>query len=473
LTSGEHKNVLPGEDCFKLYDTFGFPIDLTIEILAEHNMTADMDGFNALMKEQRERARAATAALGDHGWEALDLGLPKEEQTVFAGYEYMTVDDAIVRAVGNGWCVLDKTPFYAEMGGQISDVGTIAGIAVTDVRKTKDGKYLHLGEFEADSFTSGDIVVAAVELERRKAIMRAHSSAHLLQAALRKVVGSHIEQAGSWVGPDTLRFDFTHFQAVEPEELERIGGLVNAWVLDDLPIDVREMPVAEAKQSGALALFGEKYGDIVRVVKMGDASVEFCGGTHLTNTAKVGQLRIMKEFSVAAGVRRIEAFTGLNAIQSYKDDAIKSAEDMDAVQAQVKAAKRNFEQLTRKVMNSTGDKLYMEAEKIGEIRVIAAAVADADGDRLKLAAEYLRDKADSVAAVLATVNDGKITFVSVCGKAAVAAGIKAGDLIKLVTSATGGKGGGKPDVAMGGGTEPDKLSHALDSVNEYVKGLIK
>jgi alanyl-tRNA synthetase len=469
----EHKasGILPGAECFKLYDTFGFPIDLTIEILAENAMTADMDGFNAYMKEQRERARAATAALGNHGWEALDLGLPKEEQTVFTGYGSFIENDAVVRAVGDGWIVLDKTPFYAEMGGQIADTGTIGGYAVTDVKKTKDNKYLHLGEFEISSLTPGDKVVAAIDAERRKAIMRAHSSAHLLQAALRKILGNHIEQAGSWVGADALRFDFTHFQAVTPMESEQIDAFVNSCVLDDLCVDVKEMPLDEAKKLGAIALFGEKYGDVVRIVKMGDASIEFCGGTHLSNTAKVGSFRTLKEASIAAGVRRIEAVTGFEALHSYRSDAAKAAEDVASFQEQVKAVRKSLEQQVRKMMNAESDKLYFESAEVNGIRVIAASLPEADAERLKLAAERLRDRSENVAAVLAAVNRNKISFVAICGKAAIDKGVKAGELIKLVTAATGGRGGGKPDMAMGGGSDIDKLNSAIDSVNDYVKGI--
>jgi alanyl-tRNA synthetase len=473
ITEYKPSGTLPGAECFKLYDTFGFPIDLTIEILSEHGITADTDGFNAHMKQQRERARAATAALGDHGWEALDLGLPKEEQTVFTGYTAFTENDALVRAVGDGWIVLDKTPFYAEMGGQIADTGTIGGFAVTDVKKTKDGKYLHLGEFELGTLAPGDTVTATIDAERRKSIMRAHSSAHLLQAALRKVLGSHIEQAGSWVGSDTLRFDFTHFQALTAAELEQIDTLVNSWVLDDLPVDVNEMPLADAKKLGAIALFGEKYGDMVRVVKMGGTSVEFCGGTHLSNTAKIGTFRTLKEASIAAGVRRIEAVTGFEAIGSYRSDAAKALEELAAFQEQVKTVRKNLEQQVRKMMNAESDRLYFESADVGGIRVIAAALPDADGERLKLAAERLRDRGDNIAAVLATVNDNKISFVAVCGKATIEKGVKAGELIKLVTAATGGKGGGKPDMAMGGGVELAELNAALDSVNDYVRGIIQ
>jgi alanyl-tRNA synthetase len=487
IDDGKGAKTLNGENSFKLYDTFGFPIDLTLEILAESDMTADMDGFNVLMKEQRDRARAATAALGDHGWETLDLGLPKEEQTVFTGYDRFSEAEAVIRAVGDGWAVLDKTPFYAEMGGQIADTGTLqltinneqfTIFTVEDVRKTKDGKYLHIGHWETDMPTAGSKVAANVDVTRRQAIMRAHSSAHLLQAALKEVIGAHIEQAGSWVGPDTLRFDFTHFQGVSSDELAKVQAIINENILKDLPVTVQELPIAEAKKSGAVALFGEKYGDVVRVVKMGGAneenapvSIEFCGGTHLTNTAKIGQLRITSEFSVAAGVRRIEAATGFEALASYHADALRFADEEARLQNELKEQRKHIEQVARKMMNATSNQLYMEAEVIGGIKVVAAIV-DADADKLKFAAEYLQGKADNLAAVLAAVSGDKISFTAVCGKNAIAEGIKAGDLIKLVTTATGGKGGGRPEMAMGGGTETAKLSAALDSVNEYVKGIL-
>ncbi|MDR3149003.1 MAG: alanine--tRNA ligase [Oscillospiraceae bacterium] len=463
IDAAEKANVkiLSGADCFKLYDTFGFPIDLTREILEERGMSPDMDGFNTHMTEQRERARAATAALGEHGWKHLELGLPKEEKTVFTGYNSFEETDAVVRAIGSGWCVLDKTPFYAEKGGQIADTGTIAGYTVTNVRETKDGKYLHLGEFETGTLAPGDKVTASIDVPRRLDIMRAHSSAHLLQAALRKVLGSHIEQAGSWVGPNQTRFDFTHFQAVTADELLQIENTVNGWILADLPVTVQEMPVDEAKKSGAIALFGEKYGDIVRVVRMGDVRMEFCGGTHLTNTAKIGQIRLTSEFSVAAGVRRIETVTARGAIDSYRSDAAKAADEAEKLRQDIKERGKEIDKLTRVWIGALVKDIPVVPGKITAVRL-----DDLNGDQLKIASEHLIDKTvEAFAVVLASVNGDKINFVAAANKEAVASGIKAGDLIKKVTAATGGKGGGRPELAMGAGTDISKLDAALSEVN--------
>ncbi|MDR2360516.1 MAG: alanine--tRNA ligase [Oscillospiraceae bacterium] len=452
--------TLSGADCFKLYDTFGFPIDLTREILEERGMTADTDGFNVYMTEQRERARAATAALGDHGWEQLDIGLPKEEKTVFTGYDSFEETDAIVRAIGDGWCVLDKTPFYAEKGGQIADTGTIAGYRVVNVRETKDGKYLHLGEFEVGSVAPGDMVAAVIDIPRRLDIMRAHSSAHLLQAALRKVLGNHVEQAGSWVGANQVRFDFTHFQAVSAEELRQIEDAVNEWILADMRITVQEMPIDDAKKSGAIALFGEKYGDVVRVVKMGGISVEFCGGTHLRNTAKIGQIRLTSEFSVAAGVRRIEAVTGSGAIDSYRADSVKVGEEAERLRQEIKERGKEIDKLTRSWIGAL----------VKDVPVVPGAITaikldNLNNDQLKIASEHLLGKTDAAfAVVLASIAGNKINFVAAANSEAVASGIKAGDLIKKVTAATGGKGGGRPELAMGAGADIGKLDAALAEV---------
>ncbi|MDR0857705.1 MAG: alanine--tRNA ligase [Oscillospiraceae bacterium] len=479
LISGLEKGgTLDAENTFKLYDTFGFPIDLTLEILEENGLSADTDGFDVLMKEQRERARAATAQLGDFGWDKLELGLPKEETTVFVGYEQLSEDNAKVRAVGEGWLVLDRTPFYAEMGGQIADTGVILlngeeVFKVTGVRKTKDGKYLHLGEWLTDSVQPGDLVSAAVDTERRKAIMRAHSSAHLLHAALRAEIGSHIEQAGSWVGPDRVRFDFTHFESLEAEQLSRITARINSYVLRDLPVRTEEMPLDEAKKSGAIALFGEKYGDTVRVVTMGEGnfreSVELCGGTHLANTAKIGQFRVISEFSVAAGVRRIEAVTGFEAITSYIKDITEQQGEVEKKEQDIKALRK---ELDRALRNNARNIANMLVDKCGgDKNIIAAVIGNLDNEKLKLIAEALRDIGTNVAC-LASVTGDKTSYIAIASKEAIAKGIKAGEIIKRVAAKLGGKGGGKPDVAMGGGPavpENEDLSKLLyDTVNEYI-----
>ncbi|MCR5647930.1 MAG: alanine--tRNA ligase [Oscillospiraceae bacterium] len=498
------KTVLDGADCFKLYDTYGFPIDLTLEILAENGLDADRDGFDKLMNEQRERARAATAALGDFGWAAIDLGLPKNEQTEFTGYEVFENDDARVLAIvsdgelcsevregDEAVIVLDKTPFYAEMGGQCADVGDIekdgALFRVTDVHKSKDGKYMHSGAVLKGSFSVDDTVKAEIDADRRRAIMRAHSATHLLDAALKEVLGSHIEQAGSLVTPDTVRFDFTHFAAVTPEEIEKIEELVNEKILEDLAVDIREMPIDEAKKSGAVALFGEKYGDIVRVVSMGDFSKEFCGGTHLANTAKVGLFRIVAEYSVAAGVRRIDAVTGMKAREYLRDTVAVNRTIAEMLktspgelvakvgqnQNEQRELRRAIEKLRTKLIQQETNSFLLSSKDVKGVKLITAVLEDADGDALRSAGDYLKSKAEDIVAVLASVNDGKISFIAVCGKGAVARGVKAGDIIKNVTKIAGGSGGGKPDVAMGGGKDVMKVDDALAAVDEIVGAMIK
>jgi alanyl-tRNA synthetase len=499
------ETVLSGEDCFKLNDTYGFPIDLTEEILSEQGMQADREGFNVLMSGQKERARAATAALGDFGWANLDLGLPKENSTQFTGYASFAEDDAVIWAIVSenetvsvinegceGILVLDKTPFYAEMGGQVADTGYITCGAsvfeVTDVRKSRDNKYLHTGKAVKGSFTVESHVRAEINTDRRRAVMRAHSATHLLQAALRKVLGSHVEQAGSLVMPDVLRFDFTHFTAITADEMREIDRLVNEQVLNDLKVNIREMPIEEAKKEGAMALFGEKYGDIVRVVKMGEWSKEFCGGTHLSNTAKIGSYKTTSEFSVAAGVRRIEAVVGLKALEVYNEASQLNAETAEILKTNTaelknKAAqymsdmrelKRTAEKLQSKLIRGEAELMLSKAQTVGGIRVVTALTGDVNADWLRTMGDYLRDRDENVAAVLAAVSgDDKITFLASCGKGSVSAGVRAGDLIKAVAKLTNGSGGGKPDSAMGGGKDMSKLDEALASVKDLIASVLR
>jgi alanyl-tRNA synthetase len=498
------KTVLDGADCFKLYDTYGFPIDLTLEILAENGLDADREGFDKLMNEQRERARAATAALGDFGWAAVDLGLPKNEETEFTGYKDFVSDDAKVLAIvsdgelcsevregDEAIIVLDKTPFYAEMGGQCADVGDIekdgALFRVTDVHKSKDGKYMHSGAVLKGNFSVDDTVKAEIDADRRRAIMRAHSATHLLDAALKEVLGTHIEQAGSLVTPDTVRFDFTHFAAVSPEELEKIEELVNEKILEDLAVDIREMPIEEAKKSGAVALFGEKYGDIVRVVSMGDFSKEFCGGTHLSNTAKVGLFRIVAEYSVAAGVRRIDAVVGMKAREFLRDtvsvnrsiaEILKTSpgeliNKVNQNQNEQRELRRALEKLRTKLIQQESNSFLLASKDVKGVKLITAVLEEADSDALRSAGDYLKSKSADIVAVLASVNADKISFIAVCGKGAVERGVKAGEIIKNVTKIAGGSGGGKPDVAMGGGKDVMKVDDALAAVDEIVSAMIK
>ena len=495
------ETVFSGADAFKLYDTYGFPLDLTIEMAAEEGMSVDEDDFQALMKEQRERARAARAA-DETAWAGMDLGLDNTP-TAFTGYGLLhddgtilaiVAEDELRQRVGAGAeasIVLDKTPFYAEMGGQSADHGLLilkdAVFEVKDVQKNKAGKVLHTGVMVSGNLAVGDTVNACVDTVRRKAIMRAHSATHLLHKALRSVLGDHVHQAGSLVEPDRLRFDFTHFSAMKPEEIASVERMVNEAVLEGFAVDVKEMPIAEARSLGAMALFGEKYGNIVRVVDMGDGySVEFCGGTHLDNTAKVGSFRILSEFSVASGVRRIEAVTGQETLQVIENNTrliMELAERLktkpeellaraDARSSELRELRQMVEKFRSRELLQNAEGYLSAAKKVGEMHVFTGTLPAMEADGMRKIGDFLRDKDDHVVAVLASVRDEKITFLAVCGKAAVAAGIKAGDIIRMVSATCGGKGGGKPDSAMGGGSELLKLDDALAQVDDFVAGKI-
>ncbi|MCL2587777.1 MAG: alanine--tRNA ligase [Oscillospiraceae bacterium] len=491
--------VFSGDDAFQLYDTYGFPIDLTIEILEEQGKTVDRPRFDALMKEQRDRARAATAALGDFGWEGLDLGLDRDVPTAFLGYDLcqaagkvlaIAVEGALQTSVSAGtkaMIVLDQTPFYAESGGQVADIGFLSVgdfvFRVEDVQKTKDAKIMHHGVVEAGQVSVGDTITAVVDAPRRQAIMRAHSSAHLLHRALKNVLGSHVEQAGSYVGPDTVRFDFTHFQAMTPEEVVRVDHEINAMILEDLTVTIREMSMDEAKTLGASALFGEKYGDVVRVVQQGQYSTELCGGTHLANTAKIGPFRITSEFSIASGVRRVEAVTGAAAlayfheVQQTLNEAVAALRSTPAelltkisnMQDEMKGMRKELQALSYGKIKEEAGELYQSANIMStDLKLVIARFPDMDSDHLKGLGEALKERGEDVVAVLCAECEGKIAFLSVCGKAAIAKGVKAGDIIKHVTTICGGSGGGKPDGAMGGGKDAGKIDEALGSVETLV-----
>ena len=493
------ETVFSGSDAFKLYDTYGFPLDLTKEMAADEGMTVDEPAFQTLMKEQRERARAARSS-DETAWAGLDLGLDNLP-TKFTGYERLhddctilaiVAEDELRERVGSGVhasIVLDKTPFYAEMGGQSADHGLLilkdAVFEVHDVQKNKAGKVLHHGVMVSGNLAVGDKVNACVDTGRRKAIMRAHSATHLLHKALRTVLGDHVHQAGSLVEPDRLRFDFTHFSAMKPEEIASVERMVNEAVLEGFPITVKEMPIAEARSIGAMALFGEKYGDVVRVVDMGDGySVEFCGGTHLDNTAKVGSLRIVSEFSVASGVRRIEAITGQETLKFMENNTrllmtlserLKAKPEelltrAEARTSEIRELRSELEKFRGREMLSNAESFLASSKKVGPLHVFTGVVPVDTPDNLRKIGDFLRDKDESIVAVLAAVRDGKITFHSVCGKAAVAAGVRAGDIIRSVTAICGGKGGGKPDSAMGGGADTLKLDDALATVDDFVAG---
>ena len=491
------ERVFSGADAFKLYDTYGFPIDLTREMVQEQDMTVDEDAFQDLMEQQRMRARKAREALGDLAWAGVDLGLDPTP-TQFTGYDH-TADQGTILAIvcdgevcseidegKQGVLVLDCTPFYAEMGGQVADHGVIetdgALFQVTDVQKDKAGKFLHHGVMHSGHLQVEQTVTARIDVDRRKAIMRAHSATHLLQAALREVLGDHVHQAGSLVEPDRLRFDLTHFSAITPEELEQVNEIVGDWILDGMDVTVSEMSMEQAKASGATALFSEKYGDAVRVVNMGGKSIELCGGTHVDNTAKIGPFRITGESSVASGVRRVEAITGkaylreMEAVnrRMYAAAEVLHAKPADLIAkakgftAELKEARQSVERMKEKILHSDVDRFLYASKNIGGIKVITTTRTDLDAGDLRKLGDFLRDKDPDTVAVLATATESKVTFVAVCGKNAVAKGIRAGDLVRAVSAVTGGKGGGKPDSAMGGGSEVLKIDDALAIVDDFV-----
>ena len=491
------ERVFSGADAFKLYDTYGFPIDLTCEMVQEQDMTVDEDAFQDLMEQQRVRARKAREALGDLAWAGVDLGLDPTP-TQFTGYDH-TADQGTILAIvcegevcseidegKQGVLVLDCTPFYAEMGGQVADHGVIetdgALFQVTDVQKDKAGKFLHYGVMHSGHLQAEQTVTARIDTDRRKAIMRAHSATHLLQAALREVLGDHVHQAGSLVEPDRLRFDLTHFSAITPEELERVNEIVGDWILDGMDVTVSEMSMEQAKASGATALFSEKYGDVVRVVDMGGKSIELCGGTHVDNTAKIGPFRITGESSVASGVRRVEAITGkayLREMEAVNHRMYAAAEVLHAkpadliakakgFTAELKEARQSIERMKEKILHSDVERFLYASKNIGGIKVITTTRTDLEAGDLRKLGDFLRDKDPDTVAVLATATESKVTFVAVCGKNAVAKGIRAGDLVRAVSAVAGGKGGGKPDSAMGGGSEVLKIDDALAIVDDFV-----
>ncbi len=496
---GEGKTELPAADAFKLYDTYGFPIDLTLEILEEQGMTTDRVGFDALMDEQRKRAREDRKKMGDLGWASEDLGLDKSLKTQFDGYTVFEEQATVLAIVANGelagsaatgekvTIVLDHTPFYAESGGQVPDHGTLtstkgAVVAIQDVQKTKDGKFLHSGVVETGVLAIEDTVDAKIDLARRQAIERSHTATHLLQKALRTVLGTHVEQAGSYTDADHVRFDFTHFAALTPEELAQVEEMVNDAILAGYPVVTEEMPIDEAKKRGAMALFGEKYGDRVRVVQAGDFSIELCGGTHLSNTAQAGIFKIVSEASVAAGVRRIEAITGkgvlafINEKQRMITDAAKALKTTPAemlqrveqVMADIREMGKNIDKLSAKIANMQLVDLFNVSRDIKGVNVIAVKLDDVNMDTMRQMGDTIKERAPKMVAVLSTVIGGKINFLCVCGPEAVKTGAHAGKIVKSTAAICGGGGGGRPDSATAGGKNVDKLEEALEAVNNIV-----
>lgn len=491
--------IVSGEDAFRLYDTYGFPLDLTKDILSEKNMTVDEDTFNSLMQEQRRKAREGRKSADAESWKSDGISFDNVDDTVFTGYTdevskgtvlAVAVDGEQTEGITEGQkgiIVLDRTCFYAESGGQVGDTGIIEnenGSFVVENTTKNGGVFMHFGFMAKGGFVNGDSVNAVIDTARRNAIRRNHTAAHLLQAGLRKVLGTHVEQAGQLVNEKAVRFDFTHFSAMTDDEINEVETFVNSVILSGIEVDNREMPIDEAKKLGAMALFGEKYGDVVRVVNVEGASVELCGGTHIDNSAKIGLFRIISESGVAAGVRRIEAVTGtgvLDTLIHYKDI-------IDNACASVKCG--NFEELAKhtaalvqenkekdkvisvleaKLAGGKLDEVIKNAVAIGEISLVAAVLEGTSSEELKNMAEKVKGDNSKAVAVFAGVNDGKVTFCAACGSDAVKAGANAGNLVRGVAEIAGGKGGGRPDFAMAGGKEAGLANKAVDAAADLLK----
>ena len=505
LMESKDISVISGEDAFKLNDTYGFPIDLTREILAEKNIEVDVNRFHELMKEQKKRSRDARKNAGADAWISDNTDLTDLPHTNFVGYSDLTIESKVlaiikegerVEAAGEGDAVLvalDSTPFYAESGGQVGDSGTLYNsnckADVTDTVKDVSGNiFLHTVVVNEGGMTVGDTLTADVDAMRRGDIMRNHTAAHLLQAALREVLGNHVQQAGQLVTDSYFRFDFTHFEAMTAEELLNTEDLVNQKIFEAIPVIVREMPIEEAKKLGAMALFGEKYGDVVRVVSAGDFSVEFCGGTHVSNTSNIGLFKIRQEGSVAAGVRRIEAVTGMG-ILSYIHNvhkaimgaaaALKIGNPKAVAEGAIKAAElirtqqKEIERLNAKLAAMQMEKIFSNPEEVGGLTVYTGSVKDVSPDVLRGMCENAKAEDPKAVVVASTVNEGKINFSVACGKEAVKSGAHAGKLVKAVAQIAGGNGGGKPELAMAGAKDAEKIDEALRSVKETVLSMLK
>jgi alanyl-tRNA synthetase len=492
--------VLSGEDAFKLSDTYGFPIDLTVEIVQEKGVTVDIPKYEECVKEQKDRARADHNAKAKSSWASNEIKVdaPKTE---FVGYTETSTFDSKVLAIYNGTesiqtatagedvtVILDKTPFYAESGGQVGDTGFITGLEVTDTTKDEDGHYLHFGTVNNDSISVGDVVSAEVDVERRKSIMRNHTTAHILQASLRAVLGEHVHQAGQLVDENYCRFDFSHFSAMTSEEIKRVENLVNEKILESLPVTMTEMPIEEAKKLGAMALFGEKYGNIVRVVKVGDFSTEFCGGTHIDNTSKIGLFKIVSESSVASGVRRIEAVTGkgvleyisnVNALVEQSAHALKLsnvnelANKCNQVVAESKELEKTIAKLNQQIADMKSNNIFDNVKDVDGVSVVSGVFSNTKPDVLRQMGDKAKDKYSNVVGVFIGEVDGKGSICAVCGKDAIAKGVKAGDVVRAIAQLTGGKGGGRPDSAMAGVGDFSKVDSAIAELENVVKSLIK
>lgn len=493
---------LSGEDAFKLYDTFGFPIDLTKEILAEKGIQINEGQFTELMEQQRIRAREARKDIS--GWNTDAVDLTNIETTTFTGYSTTVDKGTIVAIIKDGESVesiqagdkatilLNMTPFYGESGGQVGDTGILVHgdscFLVEDTKKDHVGHFLHEGVLKEGSLSISDNVTAQVDGIRRRAIMSNHSVCHLLQSALREVLGTHVHQAGSYYDDTRCRFDFSHFSAMTSEEIAKTEALVNEMILSAIPVAVEELPIDQAKEKGAMALFGEKYGDIVRVCTMGEKSVEFCGGTHVRNTAEIGVFKIISESSVAAGVRRIEAATGVGVLHLLQE-AEKSISEIgslfkvtsqhevvakvQAVAKELKEKEKALEEMNAKLAGSQVEELFGNAVEIGSLQYISAALNSSTVDGLRVICDKLKEKAPTAVGVFSTTANDKATVMAVCGSEAVAAGVHAGKLIKEITSQLGGKGGGRPDTAMGGVSDIFRIDEVTAKVPEMIANMMK
>ena len=493
--------VISGEDAFKLNDTFGFPIDLTREIAEESGIQVNIDRFRELLDEQKKRSRTARKNAGADAWVSETTDLSDISATEFVGYTENKAESKIVALIRDGErvdmvaegesaiLITDKTPFYAESGGQVGDTGSIktdnAAISVDNTTKDAQGIFMHAVTVENGAVTVGDSVELEIDVERREAIRRNHTAAHLLQAALRNILGNHVEQAGQLVSEDSVRFDFTHFEALTAAQLIEVELLVNKVILQGIPVETKEMPIDEAKKLGAMALFGEKYGDVVRVVKAGDFSVELCGGTHTDNTAKIGLFKIRQEGSVAAGVRRIEAFTGMGmlkfanravnmigeAAMAFKISNPKNLVEMAyKISEDIKAKDKEIAALKNKIALMQIDSILANSEEINGVTVITSELRDTQGGQLRDIAGLCLDKNQNSVVVLCAVDGGKGTFACGVGKEALAKGFNAGKIVRAVAQITGGNGGGKPDIAMAGAKDLTKVKEALAAVKDIIGG---
>ena len=495
--------VFSGDDAFKLNDTFGFPLDLTKDVLEEKGMTVDEDRFNELLANQKATARAARKDAGADAWKGESVKI-KAEKTEFVGYTDFECEAEILALINSdgeqvemlgtgekGSVILDKTPFYATSGGQVADTGVIkldgAEFIVEDTAKNADGVYIHSGVVASGVLSPGNKVNAEIDKNRRLAIMRNHTAAHLLQAALRETLGTHVEQAGQLVNENEVRFDFTHFNAMTDEEIATVENRVNEFILSAQKVEMMEMPIEEAKKMGAMMLFGEKYGDVVRVVKAGDFSTEFCGGTHVSNSGQLGLFKIVSEASVASGVRRITALTGTNVIAYLNKQentvkavasSLKTSENdvtcrVEALLGESKEKDKEIQNLNAELTKLKSADMFSKPLDIDGLEVYTAKLDGASPEALRTMGDDIKAKSDNAVAVIAGVNSDKASIVAVCGKNAIAKGVKAGDLVRQVAALAGGGGGGRPDSAMAGAKDLSKLDGALSAVEEIVKSLIK